>query len=642
MKTQNTPIIDWTQAQPAEPYGGKQLRRWKTFLGVLLVSIALGLAFVYGRAPLYQATASVLTVQPKAVDLPSASADQEHVAIQRRLLLGEELLGRVAAAFATEGRSELADINNLRGMLTAEPVPETNLLELRAEGEDPALLQRLVNLWAQTYEAHRAGAVEQVSDRTSTRLEEEQTSLQARIDAARAQLQAFRVTHGIVSQERPENLTLARLNGLNDSLNRARARLADANARLATVEQAKARGEAVVPPEQKADLARQELEVERLRERLGALNERYTDKYLERDPVLKTLPGQLRELERGLERAKGLATRTALAGAQQDADAAQRAVAALEADLAAHQREVQEFTERFNEFKALEAGLARLEARYADNAQRLTQIDLEQRTKYPPVEVVDWASIPRHPLYPDYDRDLLIALAAALGLALFLTWLIEYLSERTGRQPAPYTGMRIFTLDAAALRAAGATPGVLPTGPQAWLPDPPRELTPEDLHRLLRAADPVTAACATLLLHGVAAQEFVLLHERCLDREARVLTVPGAYPRDIDLGATACDQIGALLGVKGAIMGVSADQLDGCLAGAAAKAGLPDPDGVTAQTLRYSYALFLVRQGARVAELPQRLGQLANETLALVAAQAPAGADRPLSELELTHPAVAG
>ena len=87
-------------------------------------------------------------------------ADIEHVAIQGRLLLGEELLGRLSQRLSEEGDQDISGIDALRNALSAVPVPETNLLELRAEGGVPEQLQRVVNRWAESYEEFRAEEIE--------------------------------------------------------------------------------------------------------------------------------------------------------------------------------------------------------------------------------------------------------------------------------------------------------------------------------------------------------------------------------------------------------------------------------------------------------------------------------------------------
>jgi hypothetical protein len=504
-------------------------------------------------------------------------------------------------------------------------VPDTNLLELRAEGEDPAWLQAVVNRWAEAYERFRAEQIAEVSRRTTAELEDEQVRLQERIDAARSELQLFRESHDIVGLERGENRALAQLNGLNAALSKARERLVEARGAQAAVQEAVAKGETVIPREQKADIARQQLEVQRVRDRLASLNGRYTRKYIERDPALKALPEQLREMELDLERALALARRTVLDESAQAVDAAERSFAELETELAAQQQRVQQFTESFREYTALEEGLARLETLYADNAERLAQIQVQNREKYPPVQLVDPAIQPTRPIYPDYQRDLFIALGAAFALALFVTWLLEYLGERP--KPVPYMGLRVYGLNGTqtgTLQAAGAERQVLPgTGEGLRLPagaaqpgprGAPRELRYPEVQALLEAADEVPAGYVALLLSGVAPQELALLDAQCFDVGTRTLNVPGSRPRRLELGEMAAMRLVGMLQMQSApssALGLA--ELDGALADSAARAGIFEPRQVTAQALRLTYALYLVRQGLPLQELPRQLGDLEPE-----------------------------
>ena len=286
MNSQQMPSIELLQGaaaqQPPEPARG---RRWKIFLAVLLTALAIGLAFVYGRTPVYRATASVLTVKPKAVDTRSAEADAEHVAIQGRLLLGEELLGRLSQRLLDDGEEPLA-VEHLRDKLGVVGIPDTNLLELRAEGSDPERLQRIVNRWADAYEELRAEEIEAATGRTTVELEEQQGQLQARIDEARADLLTYREANDIVSLEREENRSLASLKGLNASLSKARERLVEAQARQIAVDEAIARGETVIPSEQKSEIALLQRELQKAKAYMGDLEGRYTQTYIERDPIL--------------------------------------------------------------------------------------------------------------------------------------------------------------------------------------------------------------------------------------------------------------------------------------------------------------------------------------------------------------------
>ncbi len=648
MNTPQLPSVELIQGSPPpEPTGPARWRRWKVFFSVLLLSSAVGLAIVYGRDPIYRAAASILTVKPKAVDRRSEEADIEHVAIQGRLLLGEELLGRLAQRLAEEGDDKIAGLDQLRSILSVVPVPETNLLELRAEGEYPEQLQRAVNRWAESYEGFRAEEIEAATGRTTAELTDERAQLQLKIEAARAELLGFREANDIVSLERDENRSLATLKGLNNSLNKAREALVEARARKMAIDEAIANGETVIPSEQKNDMTRMKLDVERTRARVADLKQKYTQRYIDRDPVLKNLPGMLNEMERELVRALELGERTVKDEAQQDVATAEASVTALERELIEHQDKVQKFTERFKEFKAMEEGLAGLEKLANENKARLAKIEVQNLKKYPPIQVVEWARVPSRPIYPDYERDLMIALAAALGLALFVTWLVEYLSERSRPSHAtPYLGVRIYpdgrtqTLSAPQVhnQLNHATAAAAPPAP-ANLPILPRELAGAELKSLMAVADPLTAGYAALLLSGISPYELPLLHSACFDSSGDRIEVPGASRREITIGQGAWRHLEPVLAeMAGSKMAVPLPELDQRLVGCAREAQLADPGSINALSLWHSYVLYLVRQGIDASALAARAGAIPPDVHGTMMHFAPPGGNRPLSSIEFIHP----
>ena len=89
-------------------------------------------------------------------------------------------------------------------------------------------------------EYHSAKDAQGLNEAKVAELEDEQAELSTRIEQARDELQAFRETHDIVSLERGENRSLSSLKGLNDSLNKARERLIETQARKAAVDAANA------------------------------------------------------------------------------------------------------------------------------------------------------------------------------------------------------------------------------------------------------------------------------------------------------------------------------------------------------------------------------------------------------------------
>jgi uncharacterized protein involved in exopolysaccharide biosynthesis len=659
MSTPRYPSIEFVQ-RPGEATALAPPRgaRWKIFCAVFVLAAGLGAAIVYARPTIYRASVSVVTVKPKAVDQPSAQADPQHVAIQERLLLGDDVLARLAERLRAAGDAPFAQPAALRDLLAVAAVPETNLVELRAQGEDPARLRRVVSAWGGAYQAFRLDEIEKASGRTSAELEAEQRELRARIDAAQAELLAFKQANDIVSLERGENRSLAGLKGLNDSLNKARERLIDARARKAAIDEAFARGETLVPDEQKAEVSKLRVQATRLRSRLAELRQKYTDVLLARDPAYRDLPAELDELEKVLETTLAVGRERVREDAQQALESARLSVAALERELQDGQSQVQLFTDRFEQYTALEDGLARLQRLAAERGERLAQIEIRNQQAFPPIELVDSGEAAVMRIAPDYERDLMIALTASLLLALFVTWLVEYLGGRTGGAAAvPVFGVRISSPDLDALPAAAAAPSRISHDPAHWhaLPGAPgplrapgaghqtlRELTLDEVEAVLDRLHPVTGAFATLLLSGIAPYELAILDGDCFDRRMQRVSVRGANRREIVLDSDAWQRVEPLLTQPHQVRASILAELDLQLGTAAHAAGVAQPHDVSAFTLWLCYAAHLVRQGIDEAALSRRVGALPAHVRGMLAPLAPGAETAAVhpAVIEYTHPAL--
>ena len=275
-------------------------RRFAVFGIVFLCSAGLGLSYVYSRPAQYRSSATLLTVTPTAIDQHSGVADVQHVVIQKHILTGPEILAetllRLQDAQDVSLEAHLS-LSELRRMLRVQPVAGTNLVELSAEGHDPYILPLLINTWIDVYLETRAKQVEQSTDVTIDSLRKELQDLNARIKSKRKQLEDFRRIYDITSLGRDENEVLARLKGLNDSLNKAQEEEVTAKAHLDAVRHSIAMGQPVVPEQDKQSMRVLELRLQQLREKLAEFDRRYTRDYLAKQPALKVIPEQIKELE---------------------------------------------------------------------------------------------------------------------------------------------------------------------------------------------------------------------------------------------------------------------------------------------------------------------------------------------------------
>lgn len=587
----------------------RRWRRWHTFVLVLLLAGILGSIAVYSRTPVYSAAATVLTIKPKIPGSYSAIANAEHAEIQRKLLLSESLLTRLLT------HSNGLDLAELESMLSVNPKPGTNLLELKAKGNDPAQVRDLANQWAKSYETDRMQQIESETGRITARVEDQKARLESKISAARKALRDYRQKHAIVGIDRGENRAMAALSGLNRSLDQARQRQTDAQARKEAIDAARSRGETVVPDDQRAHITQLRLAAQKTRDRLKELRKRYTQAYIDRDPKLKELPVKLRQQEQALAEALKVAEQTLKQDTDQELETARRARQSLEAQLQAQQAEAQDFNDTYAEYKTLNDDLRRMEALLAEQNEQLLKVQIENQQKFPSIEIIELARLPRTPIYPDYQRDLMIVLAAAFLLAVFMTWLVEYLSGKP-EDKSPQLGVNLYAGNAQALPPMHDVNTPLPNpvaaplqAPAQALPEQtlPRDLNSQEISALLAQLDAPTGAYATLLLSGISPYELPLLTPTAFDTNAMHVNVPGSMARSIELPPSVWQRISPLLSAQPEL---NLRSFDHALIHAAAQAGLNNPATINALVLWHSYVMYLVHQGIDGDTLRQRTGEI--------------------------------
>jgi integrase len=144
-----------------------------------------------------------------------------------------------------------------------------------------------------------------------------------------------------------------------------------------------------------------------------------------------------------------------------------------------------------------------------------------------------------------------------------------------------------------------------------------------------------------LLLSGLTLKECAALEPEDFDLEAGTLLAPSEPPRAIPLAPPIARLFAACRPLPlwaGGVGHLSADELSMRIALLAHDAGLAQAAEIDAETLRHTYIAYLVRQGARLTELPRLLGPMPPSALARYTALAPAGPARSLDQIAVTYP----
>ena len=610
-------------------------RRAAVFLCAFIPALAISLTYVYLRpaeyravARLHIAPAAAVTQPTEAKDTPTVTTDAKSFLTEVQVLTSRPLLQNVLERLKSD--DALPDlgpdpIEAMQGMLHAEPVAGTQVVELSAEGREPQFVPRLVNTVVDAYRQHVADAYKVHASSTYGEVSNEVSALDAQVAARRQAIDAFRARYDIVSMEHKENDVLADIEGLSQSYTEANGRLAKAQAHLQTLRAAVADGKGIVKEKDDPMLTDLEHRVSGLQEQWREQQRRYTPAYLAIDPDATSIKARLENLEEQLTTQRAASVRAALTDAEEELSATQAAVEQLRRDVADNQKEAQEFATHLNEYKSLREDLDHFEGMHRAALDRLTKLQASEQERAPQVELMEAAAPSSEPWRPNYRQDALIAVAGSLAFGLFATWFADFIA---GPPMSPAMLVQhawaptMLGRDVTSAPLSLAAPGIA----QLPAPEPlPRELGDAEIAALVAAATDDARLVVVALLMGLSAEELVALRWDEIDLSAGIIRVANEAPRAVPLLEPLH---GLLIGGQRAETGATAEVLHNAQGAcleiaeverlvlyAAYDAGLDRPQEVTPTALRYTYLCFLIRQGIRAADIADAVGGIRQKEL---------------------------
>ncbi len=642
-------------------------RRLRVFLLVFLPILLAGLTYTFSRAPEYRSqariavkTAGVVSGTPSNAQRAATSSTVTTAAnpgnagslhAEAGILTSRPLIDEVLGLLGQQG-VDLPEYGSdpaqgVQAALTAEPLAETNNIQLTATGPHPAHLAAILNALIDVYSRR---LIDSYSNSASTEIEtlrDELARLNQRLAEKRKALEDFRQTADIVSGEREENQVLARVKGLSNSLNAANEKVAQAEGRVRSIKDSMASGKTVVRSRDNPTLAALEARASQLRESLREQERVYTPQYMDMDPNVKGMRSRLADLEKQIAEQKAGSGQMLLAEAEEELASARQAQQKLQSQIADDRRTVHSFSKSFSTYKSMEQELAQIESSRSSLSERLLRTETSERSRKPSLQIIEAANVPQRAWRPDYLRDAGISFAVATILALCAMALVEVFN----RPPPPSTAPVIVPQswitvgqDIPPALAGRSSQQALPQhGSPALLPnalDLPRELSQSEVSRLLETMPEQDAAWATLLLCGATPEEIRRIAPLDVDAESGTVTLLRDATRLLRVPP---DLFARLAGDEGAnvfAMPDSDEEVARRLLCAAHDAGLDDPAEITALSLRHTCIAYLVGRGLRFSDLDRIVGPLPADALARYAGFAPPGVRRKIEEIDTIMPAL--
>ena len=411
-------------------------RRW-AFLTALLVGAAAFALWAPRQPKIYEATASIIVdYQPPQVlggevhdVFPMGPGQvygmQDYIQTQRRVLISDMLIRHIIERLKLQSDkgfwggappAKLSDaVEAFSGGLSAEPVLDTQIIEVRFLHGDPAQAKRAVDGVVDAYLENNLEQRDVWNVSASKWLAGEGDELRARLAKSELALYEFKQKNDLlsVSLEDRINNTSREIDRLVEALTEVRLR------KVARASEAEELGKMVendpgaVAPTSSDALAGLKHTLADEQRRLGELRERYQDTH----PQVRQQAAKVAAVEAAIRRE----TQTLVRGAQARTNEAVAQEGKIAAQLEKAKQEGLRITRLELEFNKLKREAEALAKQYQLVQNRTKETELASRIKSNNLRVLDYARLPRVPKSPRLMRaGVLFGFFSLIGGILFV------------------------------------------------------------------------------------------------------------------------------------------------------------------------------------------------------------------------------
>ena len=410
---------------------------WLTVVTVVTVSS-------FKTKPIYVAAARVEVDQESQSMLPFQGqnsydeyVDMEvYIETQTKILESETLalqtikaldLGRYAEfggasttlAWAHNGatRQRPAVLGAFLGRLSIKRVPNSRLIEVQFESEDPQLAAQVVNEHLKTYMEQNFRSKYDATSQASTWLSGELEELRIKVKESEDARLAYERKNQIWQIDDKQNITTQKLADLSKAVTEAQTQLSEKEALFRMA----ASGNVDALPEAQSNPVIQDLI-----KRKSELEEQYAqavNQYGPNYPKVQRLAAQRNELDDNLISAR----KTIVESIEEDYNTSRQRVALLQQALDQQKAQANDLSEKLVQYNILQRDAESNKQLYDGLLQKLKEATITAGLRSSNIRVVDPALAPTSPARPQKARNILlgilVGLVGGVGLALFREYL---------------------------------------------------------------------------------------------------------------------------------------------------------------------------------------------------------------------------
>jgi succinoglycan biosynthesis transport protein ExoP len=601
----------------------RQKRKWQILVVVFVSTFILMNLFVWLRAPIYQSQAILQFTSSNNLSTFDNALWQQAIEVTRQRLMSDSVLVGLSQSLRQQHdinrqAPELTDILSITSNLTS------NVLILEAKGSEPEILSLIIETWISNYLANLKGESSSQNKDELNVIQQQLSVLQDKINSQRETIQDFAQLNQIISVERDENQILSKMKGLNLSLEAAENQKTEALAKLENLNQSLKQGIVVERPSDTVTINALKAQLAVIQSELKALKNKYTAEYLQRDPAIVAKQQEATDLELKLKNILNESQIANLTDNQGILEVAVSKAKLLRSQISEQQQLAQQFNQKLEQYKGLEAELLELQRQEQVLKSRLVEIELT-RPFEANINLLEPASKAQYPIGPDYWRDTLIALALAVIFSLLALGLFSFIVRPKQTSQAapnivvvPHYGAKLnddstnsrTLIDKSVGSVASLALSDNTESKQT------RILQSSEIKTLYQAANQQGKTLIGLILCGVALDEMSKLSLSDFSDNFASLNISGDAQRQLQLPQAfvqhlkACfpsdDRSAPILASR-----LSEDDLNSLVINAAYDADLILPEQVSLFALRHNYIRYLIEQGVRLNDIELLCGYIA-------------------------------
>jgi polysaccharide biosynthesis transport protein len=324
-----------------------------------------------------------------------------------------------APAFAHSGVAARrpAILGAFLGRLSVKRVPNSRLIEVTFEAEDPQLAAQIVNTHLQNYVEQNFRSKYDATIQASNWLSSELEDLRIKVEKSENARIAYERSNQIWQIDEKQDIATSKLSDLSKAVTAAQTDMAEKEAfyRMA------ASGNVDALP-----VAHGSEVITELRKRKSDIDEQYSEavnQYGPNFPKVLRIAAQQKEVDEDLDRAR----KTLLESVQEDYTTARNRVQLLQEALDKQKGEANDQAEKLVQYHILQHDAESNKQLYDGLLQKLKEASITAGLRSSNIRVVDPALAPASPSRPQKSRNILLAvlmgLVGGVGLALFREYL---------------------------------------------------------------------------------------------------------------------------------------------------------------------------------------------------------------------------